>query len=225
MGSIRVRKGSNTLFFDFRYQGRRCREQTTLADTAVNRKKMQHVMEKIEAEITLGSFNYRNYFPNSPLVEIFENGAEVASLRTCSPLFEEVAWQWFGHNQVRWKRSMEYTVKCTLRKYLVPAFKDRPIADISRSDILSFRATLAESKNGKRISNDRINHIMTPLRQIFKEAAHQYQFNTPFIDIEPLRIRHSDVDPFTLEEVWKIINNVRPDFRNGSSPNQVGRLA
>ena len=69
MGSVRVRKGSNNLFFDFQYKGLRCREQTTLPDTPANRKKMESMLQRIEAEILLDQFNYENYFPNSSILE------------------------------------------------------------------------------------------------------------------------------------------------------------
>jgi len=69
MGSIRVRKESGQLFFDFRYQGRRCREQTLLDDTPANRRKLQKVLDRIETEIDKGSFDYASYFPNSRQLE------------------------------------------------------------------------------------------------------------------------------------------------------------
>jgi len=216
MGSIRARE-SGFLYFDFRYQNSRCREYTKLKDTPANRRKMQKVLDRIEAEITLGTFEYKKYFPNSPNAARFEamaRGAD-AMARQGIPKFEEFAWEWFEVTKIRWKYSMAYTVRCTLRKYLIPYFGHLYVSQISRADILKFRAGLASTEGGrKRISNDRINHIMTPLRQILKEAAHRYGFQTPFVDIDPLRVKRSDVDPFTLEEVWQIINNVRTDFRN-----------
>uniref|UniRef100_UPI00384D666F Arm DNA-binding domain-containing protein n=1 Tax=Citrifermentans bremense TaxID=60035 RepID=UPI00384D666F len=66
MDSIRARKENGLLTFDFRYQGTRCREQTTLPDTAENRRRMETVLKKIEAETTLGTFDYGTYLPNSP---------------------------------------------------------------------------------------------------------------------------------------------------------------
>lgn len=54
MASINVRNG--LLFFDFRYKGQRCRECTKLTDTSVHRKRMETILARIEAEITLGSF-------------------------------------------------------------------------------------------------------------------------------------------------------------------------
>nr|WP_244656482.1 DUF3596 domain-containing protein [Psychrobacter cibarius] len=48
--------------------GKRCRETTNLTDTPVNRKKLEKVIEKMEAEIILGLFNYAKYFPKSDKV-------------------------------------------------------------------------------------------------------------------------------------------------------------
>lgn len=70
MASIRSR--DNKLFFDFYYRTQRCREQTLLTDTSMNRKKLTQVLRKIEAEITLGTFDYAKYFPKSPRVKEFE---------------------------------------------------------------------------------------------------------------------------------------------------------
>ena len=47
MASIRARKDNGLLFFDFRYQGKRYREQTLLNDTKSNRKKMEEVLTKM----------------------------------------------------------------------------------------------------------------------------------------------------------------------------------
>ncbi|MCA0187842.1 MAG: DUF3596 domain-containing protein, partial [Proteobacteria bacterium] len=63
MGSIRTHGQTGALFFDFRVEGARCREYTTLPDTAANKKKMEKVMKMIEADITAGIFDYRKYFP------------------------------------------------------------------------------------------------------------------------------------------------------------------
>lgn len=213
MASIRARE-SDYLYFDFRYLNVRCREYTTLKDTPSNRRKMKQVLTRIEAEITLGTFDYRKYFPNSPLADRFDAMARGGELDGRIPRFEDFVWEWFEETKIRWKRSMANTVKCSIRKYLLPAFGHLAVSRITRADILKFRACMANPENGKRISNDRINHVMTPLRQILREAAHRFEFQTPFIDIDPLRVPRSEVEPFTMEEIEIITSTVRADFRN-----------
>lgn len=53
MASIRARKDNGLLFFDFRFQGKRYREQTLLTDTKANRKKMSEILGKIESDISV----------------------------------------------------------------------------------------------------------------------------------------------------------------------------
>lgn len=71
MASINARSGS--LQVDFRYKGQRCREQTRYADTPANRKKLEKILERMEAEILLETFSYRNYFPKSSKAEFFDD--------------------------------------------------------------------------------------------------------------------------------------------------------
>ena len=65
MASIRARKETGLLFFDFRFNGQRCREQTLLQDTPVNRKRLEKALAKVEADMAAGSFDYGATFPGS----------------------------------------------------------------------------------------------------------------------------------------------------------------
>jgi integrase len=63
MGRIRVRKQAGNPYSDFIYQDQRCRALTTIKDSPVNRKNMEELLERMEAEILLGQFSYVVYFP------------------------------------------------------------------------------------------------------------------------------------------------------------------
>ena len=45
------------------------------------------------------------------------------------------------------------------------------------------------------------------------EAADRFDFRTPFDNIKQLRVKRTDVEPFSLDEVKKIIDTVRADFK------------
>lgn len=219
MGSIRQRKDNGMLMFDFRYQGVRCREQTTLQDTKENRQKMERVLKRIEAEITLGTFEYERYFPLSPIAQKFRpedpTGLDEQNKRGTTPLFSTFAEDWYEENIVRWKNSYRKTTRTNLNRHLMPEFGEKEVGCITKSEVLKFRSTLAKVEDGKKgLSADRINHIMTTFRMILAEAADRFNFSTPFIGIKQLRVPKSDVDPFSLAEVRMIIDNVRADFRN-----------
>lgn len=87
MGTVNARGGK--LFMDFRYQGVRCREYCKLTDNPANRKRLQSIMERIEAEILLGSFDYAAYFPKSKLANQFKEREErKAKLQSGTPTFQ-----------------------------------------------------------------------------------------------------------------------------------------
>jgi len=62
------------------------------------------------------------------------------------------------------------------------------------------------------MSNKRINGITGPLKQILSEAADRYGFPSPIGNLKPLKIRKSDVQPFSLVEVETILAAVRVDY-------------
>lgn len=218
MGNIRARKDTGKLFFDFQYQGKRCREQTKLDDTPANRKRMKIVLNKIEAEITLGSFNYWDYFPESPRAAEFHELKQLGKKAfTDTPQFKDFAEVWVNEMQAQWRLSHKEGVELSLRKYIFPRFGDKEVGRITKAEILAFRSDLTKvtkKQSGKPLSASRINHIILPLRMILNEAANRYDFSSPYHGIKSLRVPKTDVLPFAIEEVQKIINTVRPDFRN-----------
>jgi len=162
MASIRCRKASGNLFFDFRYKGKRCREQTLLKDTPTNKKKLKLVLDRIEAEITLGSFVYATYFPNSSNARNFPSiGQSVDGGET--PIFKDFAQIWVGEMAAEWRSSHYENTLLIFRKYIFPNFAQKEVGRITKADILNFRSKLAKvtKKNGDNLSATRINHIIT----------------------------------------------------------------
>lgn len=226
MGSIRRRPESGLLFLDFKYLGQRLREQTALPDTETNRKRLQKALERIEGEIALGTFDYEKTF-GKPLPaksgqtdsEASSNDAEASqpTTRSGTPLFKDFADMWFAESEVSWRRSYRVTQRGSLDQYLIPYFGDKEVGHITKADVLAFRASLAKvpaRKSLSTLSNRRINSVMKPLRQILNEAADRLEFTSAFRNIKPLKMKRSDVMPFTLEEVQQILTTVRADFRN-----------
>lgn len=236
MASIRALDKTGNLFFDFRYAGQRCREYTALPDTAANRKRLQKLLDKIEADIATGEFDYKRYFPGSKNVVKFSATPMVESVRALAeavatsdgvpparpgigptPLFRDFCETWWNEKEVEWRRSHKQQVRGNLDKRLIPQFGEKEVGQITKADILAFRASLAKVlARGKEttLSNARINKILNPLRQVLEEAADRFDFRTPFQNIKQLKMKKSDVEPFTLDEVKAILATVRQDFRN-----------
>lgn len=215
MGNIRARADNRKLFFDFRYQGQRHREQTTLDDTPANRKRLQQLMDRIDAEITLDTFEYERYFPGSTKAKLYAQQKKSNVPQGRTPLFKDFANLWLGEMKAQWRRTHRDTVSNSFAKHLVPFFGDKEIGNITKAEIMQFRSTLAKvtKRNGNSLSPSRINHVMTPLRMILNEAANRFEFTSPYHGIKSLKVPRTDVEPFSIDEVKLIINNVRPDFR------------
>jgi len=228
MGSIRKHGQTGALFFDFRIAGERCREYTVLPDTSANRKKLQKVLDRIESEIAAGTFDYRQFFPASRQAAKFDpvsqplapavsiaNPARVTTAPV-TPLFREFAEVWYSEKEIEWRRSHKTLIRNELDRSLIPEFGDREVGQISKADVLAFRAKLAKvTAKGKKtsLSAARINKMLNPLRQILNEAADRFDFRTPFANIKQLKIKRTDVDPFTLDEVRTLLETVRADFQ------------
>lgn len=208
---------SGRLQLDFRYRGIRCREQTRFPDTARNRAKLNKLLDRIEAEILLGRFQYADYFPNSRKVQKFrELDQRIAAAQSGVPTFEEFASLWFTEVEVGWRASHRDTVRSNLDSYLIPEFGHCAVNAIKRQDILSFRAALCkrEGRGGRNFSAEWVNHIISPLRMIMNEAAIRYDFISPMQGLKGLPVPRSDVEPFSLGEVQLFLENIRSDYRN-----------
>lgn len=215
MATIRERSGK--LIADFRYMGIRCRETTNLEDNAYNRRILKKRLEQLEAEITLGTFEYEKYFPKSNRIEEFkEKRSQQIAVQTKVPLFKEFAELWFKQKQIEWRTSYQQKVLIVIKNYLIPAFGNQVLSKIKKSDLLNFRASLAKVTHGKNqtsLKASRINQIMTPLRMILNDAAERYEFESPYKNINNLKESKIEVTPFTLEEVQKILTTVRDEFK------------
>jgi integrase len=237
MAKVRLRPETQTLYFDFFFEGSRCREYTTLQDTAANRKRMDRVATKISAEIKSGEFRYEQYFPTSKKAKELSrqrqaqflpkmasahsiDSAVITPPRSAS--FSQIANQWRANKQVEWRISYKVTVESILDAHLLPYFGERPIASITRQDVLGFRTHLAALRHcakpasgieGKPLSPSTINRITGILRMIMEEGAIQFQFTNPCLTVKRLKEPRSDIEPFSMDEMQRILSTVREDYR------------
>ncbi len=217
MGSLRKRD-SGTLQLDFRYMGVRCREQTALPDTPTNRKTLEKLLQKIEAEILLGSFVYGNYFPNSSMVQKFDvitNRKLAVNSAGRLPTFEEFSQIWLAEMAISWRVSYAKTMDILVKNRLIPYFDKKEVDSITKADLSQFRASLGKVRreNGEPISAGYINRHLKTMQMIIREAADRYQFTAPD-RMKPLKTKKTDVDPFTLPEVNLFLSKVPEEFRN-----------
>nr|MBV6629530.1 site-specific integrase [Oceanococcus sp. HetDA_MAG_MS8] len=229
MGSIAVREGM--LYFDFRYRKTRCREYTRLPDNATNRKRMEKVLARIEGDIVEGVFDYARYFPDSRRARDFDTPSrggsplQVASRHADTepaPLFSELVEKWKHQKQVEWRDSYRTAVDSILDRHLLPAFGDQTVDQIDRDAVLAFRADLVNAErvtcggNGKserKLKPATVNRVIGILRMIMEEASLITGAPNPCASVKRLKVRKTDIQPFTVEEMRQILDAAREDYR------------
>lgn len=221
MANVSTRSG--LLFFDFRYQGIRCREYTKLADTSANRRRMQSVLDRIEQAIASGKFDYATAFPGSKLAAKFvshQQAAAVDPMRTGSAstaqMFSDFIETWFRDSLPGWRASHAATVRSTIDRHLTPFFGDMQIDAIHKADILRFRAEVAQRRGragNATLSAKTVNRIMQLLSQALAEAGDQLGFINPAEHIKRLKQRRVDIHPFSLADARQLIATIRKDYR------------
>ena len=217
------------LFLDFYFRGTRCREQTALPETAENRKKVQGLLNRIQKDIAQGTFDYAATFPSSPRITTFAAATATTSAMApptsstaellqgiVTPLFGEFSVTWRAEMAPQWRRQHRLGVDDIFKKHLQPTFGTRRLSEITKANVLTFRAALAElpGRASPKISASRINKVMCILRQMLNEAAERFQLPAVFRGIKPLKARRPDVHPFSLGEVDQIRSAIRADYRN-----------
>jgi integrase len=216
MASINVRKDTGKLFLDFRFRNIRCREQTELKDSPANRKRVQNLLDRVQAEIMLGLFDYRATFPNSPNLQKLDATASVITSSSKQiPNMEVFTDLWFNENKVLWRNSYTDAVTNIIEGRIIPFFKGIRVDQISKQQVLEFRTYVCKlkKKNGDLLSPSHVNRHMKLLRGILLEAADRFAFTSSYRGIKPLKVPKSDITPFTTDEINLILENCREDFR------------
>lgn len=224
MGNVRFRPDTQRLYFDFVFQGVRCREYAALPDTPANRRQMEKVLVRIEAEIAAGTFDYAKTFPGSK--KAMEFSAAVSTSRAASPIrrigslpvFRVFADQWLAEHCVEWRHSHKLAVESIFKTHLMPAFATMHLNDIDRAKVMDFRRQLADpqQKKGRRrgvLAPATINRIIGMLRMVMTEAGLRYGIDNPCAEIRRLKLKRTDIQPFSLEEINRMLAAVRPDYR------------
>jgi integrase len=210
MAQIRIRPNGR-IQFDFHLYGCRFREGSQLMATPKNLASTKATLKQMNAEIDLGTFQYRDYFPKSKKVAKFEKLQREAHPDRQYPFFDNFANQWFERKKATWKNSYRDTLRGALDKYLIPHFGNTLVNEITLAQVDYFRQDLKEGvkKDGSRLlSNRRINFLMWPLVAIISLAAEECKFEYPLRRYKSLKEEKAESNPMTIDEVRKFLVKV-----------------
>ena len=188
MASIGVRQDTGKLYFNFRFRNVRCREQSDLKESPANRKRMQVALDKIQAEILLGQFDYASTFPNSQMLKKIESIAKAtANFSEQVPLVKDFCELWFEENKVQWRKGYTVSVTHIIQNRIIPFFGDIQIDKVTKQQVLAFRTYICSLKkrNGDSLAPAHVNKHMKLLRAVLTEAAERFGFISSYSSFIP----------------------------------------
>lgn len=169
-------------------QGKRFRETVRLPATKKNLAYAAQLRAEILRKITLGTFRYADYFPESPNAE-----------RMDSPTFYQMAKAWIeGQNHLAFSTEKEY--RAMLNRYWLPSLADLEIRNIKHTTLLEVIAMQTWSAKTR-------NNAMGPLKAIF-DLAHIDGIieSNPAARIRNAKVQKPEPDPLTLEEANLVLD-------------------
>lgn len=195
----------NSVQIAFSVEGQRCRE-TIRVGAPPTKTQLQQLANKRSAiiyEASIGIFDYQKHFPQSR-TQVALNRGNTGSQIT----IKEALRDWIVINRRRFAKSTLIGYDNDIHNHLIPAFGHLNLGDLKPKLV---RGWIAEQS----CSGKRINNILIPLRRMYSDA-----FDNELIKINAMeRIRKlphqsKEVDPFSLEEIEKILAQLEGQEKN-----------
>ena len=206
--SVRELDSSKCIRVDFTYRGVRCRETLKIEPTKANIKYAERLRGEILNAISVGSFNYQDYFPNSQRSKMF--GYSVVK-STVGELLEE--YMKIAEKTLEPSTFNGYRKACNAHLY--PVFGDIPVKDLSSMMIRNYVTKLE-------LTLKTIRNILTPLRNTLDQALNDGMITSNPLDRLVLsklvdkktRSSNWEVDPFNQDEIKAILSEAKNQASN-----------
>ncbi|WP_244073483.1 tyrosine-type recombinase/integrase [Nitrosomonas sp. PY1] len=192
----------NSAQIAFTYQGVRCRELIPIPPTKTAQKELALKLQSIKYEIKTGTFDYNRHFPYS------KKAKEFLKKRPDRYTIKEALINWLRHNQANLQKSTLQDYNSAIYHHLIPIFGDLAIAELTASKVKEWLSELP-------CSNKRKGNILTPLRQTFEELYHDEIIDkNPLTRVKNLPNKAREPEPFTQEEITRILNELTGQAKN-----------
>jgi len=192
----------NSIQLAFTYNGIRCRETLKVTPTKTILESAYGKLQAIKWEIAIGTFDYGSHFPNS------KKARELSKTPGAMITIEQALKEWFLQKRKRLQPSSIRDYEQSIWSKLIPGFGKLRLTDLTPSLVNRW---IAQQK----ITNKRINNILSPLRQMLKDAYFDGLIETnPMDRVRNLPINTREPNPFRPEEIEKILNQLQDQERN-----------
>lgn len=185
----------NSIRIAFNYKGQRCRPTLKgLKSTPRNIKFAEQKRNTVLYEINQGSFDYSSHFPDCPKAKLF-------SPDTHGVLIESATGKWLNYKELTTAYATFKNYKSKAKSHVIPKWGTRNIRTIKASEIRDW----VTGELGH-LKNKTINEILIVMRGVFADySLDNDSFKNPFDHIKNLIVVHDEPDPFTRDEIVRII--------------------
>ncbi len=220
--------GSNKLYVDLRPNGIRVQRSSGLDDTPKNRATLQAWVDRQQARIKDGTFEFAKAFPNAPEKEKATHAALENRVYTPDSdriVFENYLEKWMKKNLNDFPKSRKKDYLDIIEYRIRPFFKDKTFGQITGVTIKDFIKTLVWLKGPKKglpLSASRVSNILIVIRAVWYDAMEEYQWerSDPFQFTKQylkrdLKTRPQKPTPqvFRFDEWQSVIENIQPYHR------------
>ena len=207
LGSVTRKPGSNKLYVDFRYFGKRIVKSVGLSDTPKNRESVRNFLDQVMRAIEDGTFRFADAFPGASPKELaffaqregWDYKPEPQEVLIGKYIQVWLTKIWTNFESETKKRDF----KSAVDDWILPFFEDKTFFQFTKVELKQFVATLKHRSGpraGENLSRSRCNNILLPLKAIWEDAVDEFRWNLP--------------DPF--RRLYKILPKKRPrrEFQN-----------
>lgn len=195
-----VRQRGNSIQIDFYYLGKRCRESLKLEPTKSNLAFADRLKSAIKHEIAIGTFSYAKHFPHSKNATL----GTKSSNKTVGEALDEYIESARRTIELSTWRSYRSAVEFHLK----PTFGNIRLIDLTSAKIKSWIGGLT-------ISNKRINNVLIPLRNIFKDAFDDGLIDrNPVLRVRSLKVQFEEPQPLSPNEIEAILKELPQQGKN-----------
>ena len=190
----------------FQYQGFRCRENIQLKPTPANLKRVEKQRAAIIHAIDQGTFEYANYFPDSPRAKMFFTTSGQTEH------VEEYLTKWLRSQKPVLKASSYEGYRKIIDNLVIPQFGHLLLPQWRRKDTRDWLEAM-------QCGNKRLANIQSVIRKALSDAVDDelldVNFMTDFCYQRKAQIKEEeDIDPFTIEEQQSILAKCTQDMAN-----------
>lgn len=186
-GSVEPRETSIRL--KFTWQGRRVAEKLDLKPTAQNVRAAQKTLEEIQRKIASGTFEFADYFPQSP------------NAKGSGSTFRQVAQSWMDVQTGAKSTVASYQ---TAVNYWNGVIGSKLIRDLRASDLKAAVAALDKAVSGKTVNN-----YMVALRGVFDLADDDRMISSnPAKSLKAAKHQTPEPDPLDAEEMNALLAHI-----------------